>query len=57
MPKFNLSKFAQKQIEMTSPPVVQGAEEFSDLEMTKEPQSDAGLLMSPGKDIDTDIEY
>lgn len=56
MPKFNLSKFAQKQIEMTSPPVVQGAEEFSDLEMTKEPQSDAGLLMSPGKDIDTDIE-
>lgn len=56
MPKFNLSKFAQKQIEMTPPPVVQGAEEFTDTEMAQEPQDESGLLMAPDKDLDTEIE-
>lgn len=56
MPKFNLSKFAQKQIEMTPPPIIQGAEEFTDTKMTQDSQDDSGLLMAPEKDVDTEIE-
>jgi len=56
MHKFNLSKFAQKQIEMTPPPVIQGAEEFANTETSQSSQDDSGFLMTPGKDMDTDIE-
>jgi hypothetical protein len=41
---------------MTPPPTIQGAEEFSDIEMSDEAKDSSGLLMAPNKDIDTEVE-